>query len=460
MKRSEVSFLVVLVLLMGAVPFGSDRLPRKGDGVGDTAGGPFVSTGWYCLTGPVEPSSAVASIANVGDDPVRIRSSVVGDGKRSDAAESELPSRRSVSVPLGGAGVASPTGLIEAFGAATVADVIMPVAGSGLASSRCTVQPADRWLLPIVSTGRGQDHYLVVANTFDEEAVVRVRMIAPDRDLVPARLKDLLVPAQTQLAVALVDYIPETPSFGLEVVATVGRVVASSFSRYATRDGQKGTASQLGARDPATVWYLASGSVPPAGEEYIVVMNPSEKEALTQFVFHEPTQQVAPPSLNEVPVPAGRQVLVRVAEHLARGVEHGATITSTNGVPVVVARQWFGSGAFEAAIGSPVHARRWTVALGAPIGGTELLVIVNPSRSRATVDVSIVGPNGMVKPAEVAGIVVEAGRRVTIDVTALIGGGMATALVEALSGSIVVERRFSAGAPYSDFTETMGHPLG
>lgn len=460
MKRSEIAFLIALILLMGAVAWGADRLPRdRAIDRPDTAG-PFVSAGWYCLTGPTEPASAVASIANVGDDPVRIRSSVIGDARRSDAAESELPSRRSVSIPLGTAGVASPTGLIEAFGAATVADVFLPAAGAGLASSRCTVQPSDRWLIPIVTTSRGQEHHLVVANPFDEEAVVRVRMIAPDRDLVPARLKDLLVPAQTQLSVALVDYIPETPSFGLEVNATVGRVVASAFSRYATREGQKGTSSQLGVRAPATAWHLASGGVPPAGEEFIVVINPSEKEALTQFAFHEQTQQVAPPALNEVPVPAGRQVVVRVSEHLARGVDHGTTVISTNGVPVVVARQWFGGGAFEVGIGSPVHARRWTVPLGAPIAGNEVLVIVNPSGSRATVDVSLVGTGGTVRPAELSGIVVEAGRRVAVDVSALVAGGMVTALVEALSGSIVVERRFSAGPPYSDFTETMGHPLG
>lgn len=459
MKRSEAVWIFVVLLLVAGVVAGADRIPSKEASDDHLVGGAFTSTGWYCLAPPSLAASTTVAMANVGTEALRLRTSTIGETRRSDATEADLPAKRRVTFGVGSFGIGTGTFVGEAFGAATVADSITFATGGGVASSRCTVQPWDRWLIPTASTARGQDHFLVLSNPFQEEAVVRVRVIAPDRDIVPARLKDLVVPALSQSMVALADFVPETATFGLQVDATQGRIVAGRYSRLATREGQTGTSFVLGARAPSTKWYFAVGGSPADGSQSISIINPGEKEALVQMVFHTETGQSAPDALQEIAVPAGRQVLIDPAAHLGAGTSHGMSLTSVNDVPVVAERTTYapvGSvRAYDSEIGMTAAGRRWTLPLGGPQPSNDTIAILNPGRVPATLTITFITESGETRPSELAAIRVEPNTRVLIDVTAMLAGAYVTGLVEAVTGEVVVERRSVVPAA-SDFTDTAG----
>src|SRR5687767_8389626 len=201
----------------------------------EVAGGKFVSIGWYCPA-PEGIETEMAS-TNVGNESVRLRRGTAGGSKASQVEESELAVQRRSSVPLSKFGIPNAVGLVEAFGADTATDLVAVGQGSGVSMSRCSVQPWDKWFFATGGTARGRDHYLLVANPFQEEAIIKVRVLGRESDSVPARLKDLVIPAQTQLPVFLAEYVPETASFGVEVSATTGRVIVSRYSKAASRDG-------------------------------------------------------------------------------------------------------------------------------------------------------------------------------------------------------------------------------
>jgi hypothetical protein len=187
-----------------------------------------------------------------------------------------------------------------------------------------------------------------------------------------------------------------------------------------------------------------------------------DREALAQVVFQTTEQQVAPPELEEVAIPAGSHVTVKVSDRLPRGTKHGTTVAVTNGEPIVAERQTTGSGGMrgtEATPGVGEAARRWVVHAGTPAGGTAELALVNSGRGDATAGVTLATPWGAVRPPELTRVPVPAGRRVSVDLTPLLRGQPATVLVDASSSDVAAEGRVFLGDPYLDFADTPGRPL-
>lgn len=452
-RRSDVLFAFVVLAILGG-SFALDRTissqPPSDDVI---AGGKFVSIGWYCPA-PEGLESEMAS-TNVGNESVRLRRGTAGGSKASAVEESELAVQRRSSVPLGTFGIPNAVGLVEAFGADTASDLVAIGKGSGVSMSRCSVQPWDRWFFAAAGTARGRDHYLLVANPFQEEAIIKVRVLGPDSDSVPARLKDLVIPAQTQLPVFLAEYVPETPSFGLEVSATTGRVIVSRYSKAASRDGVKGISLTLGERSPSDRWVFPGGESPVDGEETIALVNPTEQEALVQVIFPTENEQVAPPELAEIRIPAGRQTTINVTQYVPRGTRHSTIVLATNGVKLIAERQAIaaveGGRGYEINFGSPRLSKRWIAGVGSAAGGKASLALVNPGRTRTIVRIVLIVEDREIRLGELAGVEVPPDRRVTVDLTPHLGGKPATAVVESLSGEIGVERQLLLGPPYSDF---------
>lgn len=448
-KGEAVSGLLIGLAVAGLVIL--NRPSERAEGAGHEPGGGFVSAASYCPFPSEEDATALVSTANVGGRPVHVRASGNADAGVLGSRELDLAPRRMAAIPAGDLG-GRVAAIVESFGQRSVTHGLVTVPGVGAASARCAEQPWTRWLFASASTARGEKVTLLLLNAFEEEATIRVRILAPDGDTVPARLRDVHVPQRSQLEVPLADFYPESASFGVEVVATRGRVVVTRYLRASTREGLRGLDLDLGELAPSTRWGMAGGEVQPGGAEILLLANPGEVEALVRIIVHTEAEQLTPGPLQELPVPAGKQVAVNLAEHVPPGARHGVSVQGVNGVPVVVERRQIltsGARVLENAFGSAVSGRRWAASVGSPSGGTSILAVLNDGQAATTASVTLITEGTEAKPPELTALRLEPGRRTTIDLTPFLGGKPAVAVIEA-GGSVVVEHETRVGEPFRD----------
>lgn len=461
MKRGEAAIFVLLALLMVALGLGDDYLPRKTVVRAQETPGTFLSSVWYCPVPKDEGFTNFISTSNLGTQPVHLRRWGAADSRTSAFAEADLgPGGRGI-VQAADFGLPSPVGVVEAFGAATLTDLEVLGPGAGAASSNCSEQPQDRWLFSVASTSRDRDTDLIVANPFEEEARIGVRILSPEEDISPARLQEFTIPRLSRVPIFLGDFYKETESFGVEVTASRGRVLVLRVMRINSRDGTRGVVAGLGAQEPSNTWLFAGGEVPLEGDENLVLINPGERESIVQVAVPTETEEVFQP-FRELVVPAGGQVTVKLPEHIPRGIQHSLVVTSLNDIPVVAERFTYGvvsgvKGA-DSVFGQTEASRRWAVSVRSIPGGLTNLEILNRSAIRTTVSVVLLGEQGEVRPPELRAVPLESGRRATLDITGYLPPGGAMALVESTE-EIVVGRRLLVGDPYRDFDSLGGHPL-
>lgn len=462
MRRSEITFLGAVVAALAIGLLLDFTIPTRALEQPEANGGQFVSSGWYCPVPAEDGIDAVMSTANLGTAALGVRRSTVGGTGQSALDQASLPARSISNKPVAEFGLSDATGLVEAFGGNNATQLLVSARGKGAATSRCSAQPSSRWLFATGSTSRGENHYLLISNPFREEAVVRVRLMAGDKEVVPARLRDLVIRPFSQNSVYLSDYLQEEPTFGIEVTASRGRVVVARYSNV-TGGGGDGISLDVGSQNVSSEWIFAGGQVPADGEESIVVVNPGTREALVGIVFMTEGERSAPPGLAEVPVPAGRQVSIKVSEHLPRETSYGVQLTSTNDVPVVAERQTAGvvarNRSYESAFGVREVAQRWTVAVGSPAGGSASLALVNTGQSRTRVNVTLLAESGETKPEELSSLTVESGRKLMVDLGPHLDGKPATAVVQADAPVLAVEGQSVLAGQYADFSATPGLPV-
>ncbi|MGI8426573.1 MAG: DUF5719 family protein [Actinomycetota bacterium] len=447
-------------MLFGAATFAVDLVVSPATPAPRVSPGFLASAGWYCPARSGDGVDAWMTAANLGRRTVRLRRLAVGDGAESPSADANLAPRRKNSLALSQFNSPNALGLTEAFGGGITADIGLVSKGKGVGSSLCSDQPGDRWLFATGSTTRRQDTYLLVGNPFQEEAVIQVKVLQPDKELLPTRLKDFVVPALSQVSLYLSDFLLETPSFGIEVTATQGRIVASRYLEYATREGVRGTSLSAGLRQPEVAFHFAGGAVPADGEETLVLVNPNPKEALLNVIFQTDAAQVAPTQLDEVAVPAGRQVKLKISDFLPRGTLHGTKVFSTNGIGVVAERETVaaipGGKGYETVFGVPGPSRRWVVTAGSSAASSDSLAIVNNGKARASVDIALLLDKSESRPKPLRAVRVDSDRRQTVDLTPHLPPGGATAVVTSVKEAITVENQVVLGPPYSDFAASPG----
>lgn len=461
MRRTEVSFLAVVVAVLGLGLVLDFTLPTRSVDAPELNSGQFVSTGWYCPVPQADGIEATMTTANLGTAALGLRRSAIGGTTQSAVEQVPLSGRITGNKAVSDFALSDATGLVEAFGGSNATGLMVASKGKGAAASRCSAQPSSRWLFANGSTSRGENHYLLISNPFREEAVVRIRLMAGDKEVIPARLKDLVIRSFSQTSVYLSDYLQEEPNFGIEVTASRGRVVVARYSHVTTGSG-RGISLDVGSQNVSSEWIFAEGKVPADGEESIVVVNPGTREALIGIVFMTAEERTAPPDLAEVPVPAGRQMVVKVSDHLPRGTSYGIQLTSTNDVPVVAERETAGvlesNRSYELTFGVRAPAARWTVPVGSAAGGAASLSIVNTGQNRTTVKVSLLSEGGEVEPADLEAMTVDPGRKRLVDMGPYIDGKLVNAVVEADAPVIAVESLSRLGGQYVDFSSTPGVP--
>lgn len=453
--------LVFLLVLAGLVD--QFVLDDRDAAEGSSQPGPVLSNAWYCVPPSIRGSESEVSATNLGVTPLRLRRRVFSMGSESEARSDQLEAHRSGSALLADFDTPEAAMFVEAFGVASFVDSLTYLRRSGAGAPACTVQPSDIWFFAHGSTQRGLDTHLLVANPFNEEAVIEVRIMGPESDLLPAGLSDLVIAPLSVRDVLIGEFVlEELPRLGLRVRATRGRVVITRFM-HDTDGVVTGLATTLGVSRTSARWHFAGGEVPKTGEERILIANPGDSEALVDVTFLTDEESIAPDELNDVPVPAGRQISIDVSKHLPRGTLHGTSVVSTNGVLIVAERETegelrFGSGR-DIVLGSPSVGSRWILSVGSLQGGREELSIANFGSERATVRIALLGTDGESRPEELSTLTIEPGRKLAVEVTAFLNGKAATAVIEAVVGEVTVERRIFMPSPYSDFADGQGRPF-
>jgi hypothetical protein len=461
MRRYEIAFAIALLLVvLGS--WGLDRaIPTRAvAGAALPTSSAPLSEAWYCPVPTSQGLGSTVETANLARSGVNLRQSGLGAGAgtpaESDLAPGALTS--SQAAPSG----PSPAE-VEAFGGRTFSYLSSVAATVGGATERCSEQPGARWLFAEASTAAGYDTYLFIANPFQEQAAVTIRVLGSGGDTVPSGLSNYQIPPTSQTGIFLGDYYPETQSFGLDVTANRGRVLVARMMKVASQDGTRGLAMDLGAPAPATQWIFPGGQVPSQGEEEVLVANPSSHEALVSESFLT-SGGGAPAGQQNVAVPAGEQIAITSSDQVPAGTQHGTIISSVNGVPVVAERTTIeGSGSsrgFETVFGVPSAGASWVVPVGSPVGGTDTLGVVAAGVARATYAVTLVSGTASVSPSALANLTVDPGTRASVDLTPYLGGQPGVAVVRASSGSIAVENDDALPAAYRETMESVGSPAG
>lgn len=457
MRRAEIGAAILAVALVLGGPVLNRIVPAR-----HRAAPPLpqaatpLSEAWYCPVPTSQNLGSTAWTADLGSGPVHLRATGFGTGNGSASSAdlaSGLASNQVAPSP------APAPGVVEGFGQPIAS--FLTIAGStvGGAAAPCSAQPGHHWLFATASTAPGYDTYLYVANPFPEQAAVTVRVLGPSGDLVPAGLDNFQVPASSQTTIYLADYYPETPSFGLDVTATRGRLVVDRLMRVNTA-AARGLSMSLGVTAPQTQWVFPGGQTPSQGEEDLVVANPSNHEALVNESF-QTVDGAAPAGQQNISVPAGSQVTLKLSDEVPAGTQHSTILSVSNGVPVVADRVTIEGGStkgYESVQGTPAAGTSWWVAAGSPAGGTDTLGVVNTSSVTATFGVSIVTASATSSPPDLSALQVGGGLRGSFDLTSYLNGQPALLLVRATAGQIAVENDVQLPSSYRDTVESVGLP--
>lgn len=186
----------------------------------------------------------------------------------------------------------------------------------GLAGVRCEPTVADSWYLG-ASTTINDRSQLVLANPYDDVAVVRVELYTTAGKLNVPGTDGVEVAARTRVVQPLEKWAPSESWLAVRVVAESGRV-ASAVRRsteidltpagvdWVPRAGRPGETLTLSA--------LPAGN----GARTLLLLNPRRDPALVRVQVTTKGGETSPASLGQIEVPGGKLVAVPIARELAK----------------------------------------------------------------------------------------------------------------------------------------------
>ena len=345
----------------------------------------------------------------------------------------------------------------------TVTATTEPVDGAGAAT--CALDASQSWYFAGGSTALGADERILIYNPFPDESVVELTLFTTRGIETRTSVRDLPVPAGSWESVELNDVIRVQGSVAVGVSARRGRVVAwrEMFSKPSL--GASGVELTLGATAPATTWYFPEGAIGAGVAERIYLLNPSAREAVAAVTLVTKDETLQPPDLMEVVVPPRSTLPVELSEARTglrdlTGVS--AVVSSTNDVGIVAERvtTYTGTGVagVTAEVGATGASREWLVGAAARDPDVDAVIVQNPGRARATVDISPLSQDrGLLTPEALTGLRVRPGSRLRL-VVGQWTGERSTALLVRSSAPVVVER-FSYSSEENDAGAVMGTPV-
>jgi hypothetical protein len=228
--RARGQGLLTLVLL-GAVALGAVGLDRLGTkGPAQAQPGEASSGAWFCPHGGGPDWQATLSLANPGEADVVARLTSLGE-------EGSKPGT-TVTVPAGGeVRVEAPatergsSSYVEYFGGWIAAGWVARGSGDeiGIGAEPCAPAAGRSWFSAGVSTGQGEQGFLVVMNPFAADAVFDVAIFAAGREPVRHQnLTDFTLRPGRSVGIKLNGYAEGESAMGVEVQTSTGRVAAAT----------------------------------------------------------------------------------------------------------------------------------------------------------------------------------------------------------------------------------------
>ena len=224
----------------------------------------------------------------------------------------------------------------------------------GLSLALAAPSPGRTWYFPegLVADGVTERYHLF--NPTDTEAVVSIELALEEGAAEPF---DLTIPPRDRLTVVASEEerIPRGVGHAATVRSLNGVPVVAERSVAAVAPaGRTGTADTLGARRTSRSWVLAAGGATDTLDEWVIVLNPGTASATVSVQGLAGGQMLAVEGLQNVAVPGGRRVAVRLTDHVKRE-DLALVVRST--IPVVVERGLYRIGAPGLALSSGVPLR-------------------------------------------------------------------------------------------------------
>ena len=471
-RRARILLGVVAVLVAGAVV---DRAARPRPAVSVVAAnralmptaapGDALSSAWFCVGATAVAgggANGVVSVANPTGRPAAGTVTVF-------PVEGEV---RAVPLTVGPNSVAvvALADVVQAPYAAALVDLDTGKAAAELVvrgplgsdATPCSSRASNRWYFADGVTSKDASLALALFNPFPEDAIVDLSFSTDQGRAAPSAFRPVVVPARTLVVRDLGEHVRRRAAISTSVVARTGRVIAAQMQTR-TAPGMAGLSVSLGSPSLGTLWHFPSGVVAEGIAEHFAVFNPAPTEAtvLFQVILDE---GVAEDFERSVPARGRVDVVLNEEVGVPRGVAHGATVRSLDGVAVVVSRTWAYAdpaphrGRADT-LGARRAATRWLFPAGGSGPGTEAyLVVANFGARAAGVSVTGLVDGDAVALDGLQGLEVAPGRRLTIAVPGRAEETPMPLVVTATAPVVVQRDLFLAGR--AGMWAGVGIPLG
>ncbi len=309
---------------------------------------------WYCPIG----SSSVdgfadheVEIANFSDNAAVANVTIVtGEGKGA-TLRVEMAPLSTQSVALSTISQADMAGAVVEIIGGTGAVAHRVSTEHGVAEGPCSTHVSSDWFFASGRTTRDSRNYIALMNPFPEDVIFNVEFYrSAGRPRRPADLQGGVVRASSVVLIEVETHIAREEAVAVAISTVRGRLVAERLQVLDGALGPSGAALQLGVVAPADSWMLPSGRVHETGDDRVIVFNPSAEETASIDVELWPVNPTDRSLYGLGPIPRellpGRfEVIDLNAEADRFGIpfpfELGASVTSTNGVPVITERWHF-----------------------------------------------------------------------------------------------------------------------
>ncbi|MEW6553669.1 MAG: DUF5719 family protein [Actinomycetota bacterium] len=144
--------------------------------------------------------------------------------------------------------------------------------------------PSLEWYFAEGYTGGGFDEYILIFNPESVDATVALDCLKPDGSITSQQLQ---VKANSRLTVG-VDGLPGMDNTDVSVRVRSNSPVVAERSTYFGYMGTDGGDVSTGATQPAPDWYFAEGYTGGGFDEYILVLNPNDRETRVTLDFLKP----------------------------------------------------------------------------------------------------------------------------------------------------------------------------
>lgn len=314
----------------------------------------------------------------------------------------------------------------------------------GIAAGPCVSGASDRWLVPGMSTAGGHEARLRLANPFETDATLAIRLVTPEGPVEPTVLQNLTVQGRSTSEIEVNEHLPERDDVAAEVHVLNGRMAVEGYQLVRQAIGDvDGVSLLVPAEQPSSAWTIPWVAQTEDRQSWLWLLNPGDRPAPVELTLHGGDGGLVPDGLAEVTVEPGQLRRIDLRGTFPENLTSGAVTVRSDGVPVVasgVVRQEAGD-AQDTGMSVQLGARpdtEWVLAGGATADRHNQVRLVNPGSEPAIVDVVLWNGTEVGRLEALSGIEVAPGALVPVDLSEHLGEVESwAAFVTANEGSVV-----------------------